>query len=240
MKAYRQDLAYIHDVGFSSFAERAAPALLDLLQGVGVTGGLVVDLGCGSGLWARCLVDAGYAVLGIDISRDMLALARKRVPEGTFRAASFVDEDFPECAAITSLGECLNYLFDERSGEASLRRLFRRAYRSLQRGGIFVFDVAEPGGTPGSVRNFSQGSDWACLVEYDEEPLRDRLTRRITTFRRTGTQYRRDEETHVQQLYKGTELATELRKIGFRVRTVRGYGELRFPKAQVGLIARKP
>ncbi len=44
----------------------------------------------------------------------MLALARNRVPERTFRAASFVEEDFPECAAITSLGECLNYLFDER------------------------------------------------------------------------------------------------------------------------------
>ena len=32
MKAYKQDLAYIHDVGFGSFAKRAAPALLDILQ----------------------------------------------------------------------------------------------------------------------------------------------------------------------------------------------------------------
>jgi predicted TPR repeat methyltransferase len=28
----------------------------------------VIDLGCGSGLWARGFVDAGYRVLGIDIS----------------------------------------------------------------------------------------------------------------------------------------------------------------------------
>jgi hypothetical protein len=65
------------------------------------------------------------------------------------------------------------------------------------------------------------------------------LTRRITTFRKVGPHYRRAEETHVQQLYRGSELAGDLRKIGFRVRIVRAYGELPFLKAHVGLIARK-
>ena len=74
MKAYRENLAYIHDVGFGSFVERAAPTLLDILQGVGINDGLVVDLGCGSGSWGRHLVDGGYSVLGIDISRDMVAI----------------------------------------------------------------------------------------------------------------------------------------------------------------------
>ena len=48
MKAYKQDLAYIHDIGFGGFAERAAPALRDILQRGGITDGLVVDLGCGA------------------------------------------------------------------------------------------------------------------------------------------------------------------------------------------------
>ncbi len=143
MKAYKQDLAYIHDVGFGSFAKGAAPALLDILQRGGITDGLVIDLGCGSGLWTRYLVDAGYAVLGIDISRDMVAMARKQVPEGTFRTASFLADDLPQCAAITSLGECFNYLFDERNNKASLRRLFRRAYRSLQLRRILFSTVAQ-------------------------------------------------------------------------------------------------
>ena len=104
---------------------------------------------------------------------------------------------------------------------------------------MFIFDVAEPGRAHGSVRNFQKGADWACLVEYDEDRQRERLTRRITTFRKVGTQYRRDEEIHVQQLLRGVELAAELREIGFRVRTVRGYGEFRFSRSHVGLIARK-
>ena len=240
LAAYKRDLAYIHDVGFGSFAERAAPGVLNILRGSGISNGLVIDLGCGSGLWARRLVDAGYRVLGIDLSRHMIAIARQRAPECTFRRASFLDIDFPPCAAITSLGECFNYLFDDRNRRASLGRLFRRAYRALQSGGLLVFDVAEPGRAEGSDRRFWKGRDWACLTEFDHDRQRDRLTRRNTTFRKVGRQYRRAEETHVQQLYRGSQLANDLREIGFRIRTVRGYGHLRFLKAHVGLIARKP
>lgn len=237
--AYKQDLAYIHDVGFGSFAERAASGVLTLLRRGGIAGGLVIDLGCGSGLWARRLVKAGYGVLGIDSSPHMIAIARRRVPEGTFRVASFLDGGFPPCAAITSLGECFNYLFDNRNGRSSLRRLFRQAYRALQPGGLLVFDVAEPGRARRWDRRFWMGDDWACLVEFDHTPRRNLLTRRITTFRRVGRHYRRAEETHVQRLYRGLELAGDLREVGFRVRIVRGYGGFRFVKAQVGLIARR-
>src|SRR5215831_1554392 len=95
-KMYQRDLAYVHDVGFGRFAEGAAAGVLRILRAAGICGGLVVDLGCGSGLWARRLTDAGYSVLGIDLSADMIALARKRVPEGLFRAGSFLDVDFPD------------------------------------------------------------------------------------------------------------------------------------------------
>ncbi len=50
---YREDLAYIHDVGHADFALRSAPGILEILRDNEISGGLVVDLGCGSGLWAR-------------------------------------------------------------------------------------------------------------------------------------------------------------------------------------------
>ena len=240
LQGYNRDLAYIHDVGFGGFAERAAPGVLNILRGSGIASGLVIDLGCGGGLWARRLVDAGYGVLGVDLSSHMIAIARQRVPEGAFRTASFLDGGFPPCAAITSLGECFNYLFDDRNRRPSLCRLFRQAYRALQPGGLLVFDVAEPGRACGADRRFWQGRDWACLTEFDHDRRRNLLTRRMTTFRKIGRHYRRAEETHVQQLYRGSQLARDLQEVGFRVRVVRGYGELRFLKAHVGLIARKP
>lgn len=78
--AYQEDLAYIHDVGFDFYARGVAPELLKILRRHGIRKGLVVDLGCGSGIWARELTDAGYEVLGVDISGAMIRLARKKRP----------------------------------------------------------------------------------------------------------------------------------------------------------------
>ena len=78
------------------------------------------------------------------------------------------------------------------------------------------------------------------FTEYEEEEKSQRLTRRIVTFRKQGRLYRRDEEVHRLQLYHGADVAAALRRVGFRVRIVRGYGQQRFPGAYVGFIARKP
>ena len=47
---------------------------------------LILDLGCGAGLPVdRWLVDHGHRVIGLDISREMLALARRNVPQATYQ-----------------------------------------------------------------------------------------------------------------------------------------------------------
>jgi hypothetical protein len=69
---------------------------------------------------------------------------------------------------------------------------------------------------------------------------RQRLARRIVSFRKIGDAYRRREETHTQQLYPGTRIAEMLRKIGFRVRPVRSYGDFPLAERVVGIVARKP
>ena len=240
MDAYKDDLAYIHDVGFGDYARNSAPGLLGILRQAGITTGLVVDLGCGSGLWARELVSAGYDALGIDISPAMIEIARSRVPQGEFKVASLLNAKLPQCAAVTSLGECLNYLFDKNNSINELRRLFRRVYVSLKPGGLFIFDIAEPGRGKGPRQKHAEGADWAVLVEIDEDPRTNRLTRRITSFRQIGELYTRDEEVHRLQLYRRSELAKELRDVGFRVRTVRAYGNQPMLDGCIGFVARKP
>jgi SAM-dependent methyltransferase len=239
---YGDDLAYIHDAGHGDFARSAAPGLLQFLRNRGITAGLVIDLGCGTGIWAKDLVRAGYAVLGIDISSSMIALARKRVPAAKFRAGSFLETTLPVCVAVTSIGECFNYLFDNSNCQEVLAGLFRRIYDSLQPGGLLVFDILEPGylrGT-GLQRRFREGKDWAVLSEIEEDRKLARLTRRITTFRRVGKLYRRGNEIHRLQLYQGSELAKELRRAGFSITRLRSYGSLRFPASHVGFLAGKP
>src|SRR5207245_4326498 len=100
--------------------------------------------------------------------------------------------------------------------------------------------VAEPGRCRGLTQRFSEGEDWACLVEYRQDVAKQRLTRRIVSFRKVSDGYRRQEETHTQQLYPGARIADMLREIGFRVRLVRKYGEYPLGPGVVGLVARKP
>ena len=237
---YGEDLAYIHDVGFGGFVLESAPGILEILRRNGIREGLVVDLGCGSGLWARELVRSGYSVLGVDISGAMISLARNRVPEAEFRVASLFEADLPPCDAVTALGEVLNYLFDPNHDNQPLLQLFRRVYGALVPGGVFVFDIAEPGQVaPRTItRGFNEGEDWVVLFEKEED--RGTLTRRITTFRKAGEHYRRSDETHRQRLYTAPAVAGELRRVGFRVRTVRAYGRHRLPKARAAFVARKP
>lgn len=164
MGGYRDDLAYVHDAGFSDYCLNAAPGLLRLLRRNGIPSGLVSDLGCGSGCWARELSRAGYDVFGVDQSAAFIRMARKIAPRAGFVVASLHSVELPACDTVTSLGECFNYCFDRGRG---LTRLFARVYRALRPGGVFVFDVAGPARIPESTpqqRRF-QGRDWAILVE---------------------------------------------------------------------------
>ena len=51
----------------------------------------VLELGCGTGLMTRLLVDRGASVTAVDRSPPMLARARKRAPEATFVEHDAVD-----------------------------------------------------------------------------------------------------------------------------------------------------
>ncbi|MEP0878356.1 class I SAM-dependent methyltransferase [Funiculus sociatus GB2-M2] len=142
---YKEDLAFIHDVGFSDYALKSAPGILEILDRSNIRKGLVVDLGCGTGLWAQELEKAHYRVLGVDISDSAIAIARTRVPNAEFRVESLFKTDIPPCSAVTSISECLNYLFDPDNDRQTLNQVFRRIYSALIPGGVFVFDIAEPG-----------------------------------------------------------------------------------------------
>jgi SAM-dependent methyltransferase len=241
-EAYRDDLAYIHDAGFGGFARDAASFLLAALWRQGMAGGLVVDLGCGSGILAERVAAAGFDVLGIDVSAAMVALARQRVPGGRFRRGSLLTAELAPCVAVTAVGECVNYQFDPANTKQGLEKLFRRIYQALGPGGLLVFDVAEPGRVPGSglQRTFREGEGWAVLVIAEEDRRRGLLTRRITSFRKVGETYRRDHEVHRLRLFRRSEVAGQLRRIGFRVRVLSGYGGEPFPPGYAGFLARKP
>lgn len=239
---YKEDLAYIHHTGFKDYALKSAPEILKIFTENKISQGLIVDLGCGTGLSAKVFTDANYPVLGVDISESAIAIARNRVPQAQFQIESLFKVEIPPCSAVTSIGECLNYLFDPDGDRAALVSLFHRIYTALIPGGLFIFDIAEPGQvtceTP--TKHFTEGDDWIVLVEKEENQTDNLLTRRIITFRKQGESYRRDDEIHHLQLYHATDLQKELNRIGFEVKISQSYGQFPLPKAHAALLARKP
>jgi SAM-dependent methyltransferase len=222
---YGEDLAYVHDAGFSDLAQAAANRVVAELRRRRVFDGLVVDVGCGTGVAARRFVRAGYEVLGIDASRDMLALARQAAPAATFRHGSFVDAELPaDCVAVTAIGEVVNYDTTPEA-EEHLAAFFARAHAALRPKGLLVLDVAGPGRVPdgGPRRSWSEGGDWAILVETAEDRPAHELTRRMTVFRRAGGGWRRTETEHRQRLHPASAIVALLRDVGFRARILRAY-----------------
>src|SRR5262249_7040006 len=130
--AYGDDLAYIHHAGFGELARGAATGLLRALREAGIRTGVVVDLGCGSGLWLRELMRAGHDALGIDASRAMIELARTVAPGARLRVASAYDFALPRCDAVTALGEVLSYVPAAARRRPALTPLFRRIARALR------------------------------------------------------------------------------------------------------------
>jgi len=231
---YRTDLAYIHDRGFSDLAAGVAPELLRILRRHGLRRARIVEAGCGSGVLAKHLTDAGHHVLGIDASPAMIRLARQHAPRARFRVASLTTAQVPRCDAVIAVGEVITYLPSRRAVE----RFFARVARALRPGGLFLFDFiasAERRTYPPKSRG---GDDWAIVARADVGRAGRVLTRRITTFRKIGSTYRKARETHRVRIHTPAEIAAALKRAGFSFRMRRSFGRYRLLRGDVAVLAR--
>ena len=230
---YAADLAYIHDAGFGGDARKAAPGVIRRLREIGRSGARIVEIGCGTGILTQKLVQAGYQVVGIDLSPAMIRLARGRAAGAKLRVASWVDFTPPACDAIVAVGECFNYLStDPRTHRTALVGFLERAATALRPGGKLLFDFLEPcRGLPARRRVHRCGSDWAVVVEVEER--RNLIVRHIASVRFVAGRCRCTEETHRQLRLSRAQIGQALRSAGFGVRFHSGYGRVALGNGRV-------
>ncbi|HEY6316642.1 MAG TPA: class I SAM-dependent methyltransferase, partial [Acidimicrobiia bacterium] len=178
---YREDLARIHHEGFGFHADAVAPGILQVLEPVLERHGLVLEIGCGSGLLTKYLVEAGHRVLATDASPAMLDLARKYVPGAeAVQRLRFPTDPVPEADAMVSVGHPLSYLDDADQVRTSLAAMAR----ALRPGGVLAFDICDF--EWGQARRDQgprvwSGADWV-LITRTSVPDRGRYRREMTTF----------------------------------------------------------
>lgn len=136
----RRAAAY-DELGCGGTYQLVFQALPDLLARH-VRGSRSVDFGCGTGRSARFLHTLGFKTIGLDISTEMVALARLQDPEGDYRVIE--DGDF----SSVTLGSCdlvlSAFTFDNVPGPEARKKLFRTLGELLAPGGKLINIVSTP------------------------------------------------------------------------------------------------
>ena len=186
--------------------------LIRLLRKYGVEDGLLLELGCGTGSLTERLADAGYDMIGLDSSAEMLEQALAKRDESGHDIL-YLNQDMREfelygtVRAIVSLCDCMSYILTMED----LTQVFRLANNYLDPKGIFIFDLntdwkyRQVGDS--TIAEDREDSSFIWDNSYDEEERINEYD--LALFIRTeGDLYRKYTETHIQRAW----LPEEIRK----------------------------
>ena len=168
----------------------------------------VLDLGCGTGGITANLADRGYDMIGLDISPEMLMIAREH-NEGKNTLLLCQDmtefELYGTVQAIYSSFDCLNYIQNK-----DLKKVFVLARNYLEAGGLFIFDV----NTEYRYKNVYDGNSFVYDFddvyavwrnEYDEESKLCEFEIDVFSESEDGL-YFRDYESQTQKFHTHDEI----------------------------------
>lgn len=188
--------------------------LISLLHDYGVRDGLVLDMGCGTGNITELLAKAGYDMIGIDNSEDMLTAAMdKRYDSGLDILYLLQDmrefELYGTVAAAISICDSMNYILEYNE----LVQVFKLVNNYLDPKGIFIFDLNtihkyENMGDTVIAENRNEGSFIWENSYFDDKKLNQYD---LTIFAKDDDgRYTKFEEAHVQRGYTLDEIKAAL------------------------------
>jgi len=184
----------------------------------------VLDIACGTGNTSEPMYDRGCQVTGVDVSPEMIEIARSKAA----RSGRQIEYDVQDIADLSlnrrfdlaiSLFDSLNYVTDPER----LARGIARVFEHLDPGGLFIFDVNTEYAL--AQHFFDQSSldigrypRYIWTSEYDRET---RICRVEMVFEVMENGVKRQfTEEHLQRAYSTEELRTMLENAGFEVANV--------------------
>lgn len=190
----------------------------------GVPGGLLADLGCGTGDLTLMLAQAGYDVIGVDRSEEMLSVLREKADElGLAGRILLLQQDLLELDLYGTIRAAVS-TFDTFSHIGPLDRFeqaIAKAAFFMEAGGVFVFDLNTPYKHARVLagQTFDLDAGDACCRwsnTYDPQAGRVRIDICITD-RETGGRW---QETFYEYSYDLDTVQTLLDRYGYTVARV--------------------
>jgi SAM-dependent methyltransferase len=184
----------------------------------------LLDVGCGTGSIPILLAKEGFNVTGVDLSSDMLMVAKEKAENETV-ALSLFQQDMRELEGlgtydcITILCDSLNYILTEED----VKRTFLSAWNHLETDGLFLFDVHSLhkindifiGNTFGS-NNEELSYIWQCYHgEFENSVEHD-----LSFFILNKETYERYDELHIQRTFSVDDYSKWLNECKFKVLSI--------------------
>jgi SAM-dependent methyltransferase len=201
----------------------------NILKEHGITDGILLDLGCGTGAMTRRFAKRGFDMIGVDASAEMLDMARQT--PGQIKDILYLQQDmrafelYGTVAAVVSVCDSMNYILEEED----LLQVFKLVNNYLDPGGLFVFDMTTPYQyeTVLGENSFCESRDEAAFLwENDFDPESRINEYDLTLFvREEDERYTRFVETHYQRAWDPDEVIRLLENSGLEFLGVYGGDE---------------
>jgi SAM-dependent methyltransferase len=138
---YSQLVKYYDRIYWWKDYDQEVDFLVRAFRRCGIRGRRVLEVACGTGNHSKLLVKRGYDVTGVDISEDMLRIARSKVKQH----AKFIRGDMRDLDAVVEndydAAICLFSSISYNLTIPDLRRTIQGLYDHLKEPGVVVFDT---------------------------------------------------------------------------------------------------
>lgn len=221
MSTCYHNFAYVYDTFMDNIPYKEwSQYILTLFHASSIFNGTLVELGCGTGTLCGLMSAAGYSVIGIDNSTDMLTIAADKLAASrniTLLYQDMTDSDLGDTYydGFYCVCDSLNYLLTAEE----ILSAFSGVQRYLKKQGIFIFDLK----TPYFYKNIlgdqvfcdhQENCSYVWENSYFEEDCINQYD--LTIFARKDKEelFRRFSETHHQKAYGLPEIIDLLTQSG--------------------------
>lgn len=222
MEAY-SGFAKVYDLFMDNIPyEEWTDYVKELFAEEGITDGILLDLGCGTGSVTELLAKSGFDMIGIDNSEEMLEIAMEK------REASGLDilyllqdmrefELYGTVKGVVSICDSMNYILEDED----LLEVFRLVHNYLDNEGIFIFDMNtmykyEEILADNTFAEDREESSFIWENFYDEEEEINQYDLSLFVKEDDG-RYRKYEETHLQRAYVREDVEELIKESGLEL-----------------------